>query len=52
MGQSSLCARMAAARETGVWVGVLSEPGQLETRIKGSGVRRIDCRDCISNTSS
>lgn len=29
-----------------------SEPGQLETRIKGSGVRRIDCRDCISNTSS
>lgn len=29
-----------------------SEPGQLETRIKGSGGRRIECRDCTSKSSS
>lgn len=50
-----VCQDGSSQRNRGVgWVCWLanSEPGQLETRIKGSGVRRIDCRDCISNTSS
>lgn len=44
-----------AVRQTGLcglcWLAI-REPGQLESRIKGSGARRMGCRDSSCKTSS